>query len=77
MRSAFLPSLASCAAIALAADASPNCSTRTSGCAGLDGGDGGERLVDELLGVLVGAGHLEVHDDRAAVLGGAAGSRSR
>ena len=35
----------------------------------LRGGDGGQRLVDELLGVLVGAGDREVHDDRAAVLG--------
>ena len=35
----------------------------------LHGGDRGERLVDELLGVLVAARHREVHDDRAAVLG--------
>jgi hypothetical protein len=34
----------------------------------LGGGDGGERLVDERLDVLLGAGHREVHDDRAAVL---------
>ena len=40
------------------------------GMGGLGGGHGGERLLDELLGLLVGAGHLEVHDDRAAVLGG-------
>ena len=39
------------------------------GVGGLDGGDGGERLVDELLDVLVRAGQREVHDDRAAVLG--------
>jgi hypothetical protein len=36
---------------------------------GLDGGHGGERLVDEPLDVLVCAGHREVHDARAAVLG--------
>ncbi len=52
---AFLPSLASWAAIALVAEASPNCSTRTSGWAALDRGHGGERPLDELLGVLVGA----------------------
>ena len=34
----------------------------------LDGGHCGERLVDELLDVLVRAGDLEVHDDGAAVL---------
>ena len=34
---------------------SPNCSTRTPRVRGLDGGHGGERLVDELLGLLVGA----------------------
>ena len=39
------------------------------GVSGLDGGHGGERLLDELLDVLVRAGHREVHDDRAAVLG--------
>ena len=39
------------------------------GMGGLDGGDGGERLLDELLDVLVGPAHLEGHDDRAAVLG--------
>jgi hypothetical protein len=36
---------------------------------GLDRGHGGQRLLDELLGVLVGAGHREVHHDGAAVLG--------
>ena len=56
MRSDFLPSFASWAAISLAAETSPNCSTRTSGVRGLDGGHGGERLVDELLGLLVRAG---------------------
>jgi hypothetical protein len=35
----------------------------------LDGGDGGERLLDELLGVLVRARHREVHDHRPTVLG--------
>ena len=35
----------------------------------LRGGDRGERLLDELLGVLGGARDREVHDDRAAVLG--------
>ena len=69
MSSDFLPSFASCAAISLVAEASPNCSTRTPGWARLDGGHGGERLLDELLDLLVRAGQLEVHDDRAAVLG--------
>jgi hypothetical protein len=32
-------------------------------------GDGGERLVDELLDLLVGAAHREVHRDGPAVLG--------
>ena len=35
----------------------------------LGGGHGGERLLDELLDVLVGARHREVHHDGAAVLG--------
>ena len=39
------------------------------GVGGLDRGHGGERLLDELLGLLVRAGQLEVDDDRAAVLG--------
>ena len=55
-----LPSLASWAAISLVAEASPNCSTRTPGWAALDGGDGGERLRDELGGLRVGARELEV-----------------
>ncbi len=36
---------------------------------GAGGGHGGERPLDELLDLLVRAGHLEVDDDRAAVLG--------
>ena len=40
---------------------------------GLDGGDGGERLVDELLRLRVGAGQLEAHEHRATVLGGQRG----
>ena len=40
------------------------------GMGGLDGGHGGERPADELLGLLIRAGELEVDDDRAAVLGG-------
>ena len=40
------------------------------GMSGLGGGHGGERLLDELLGLLVAAAQLEAHEDRAAVLGG-------
>ena len=38
------------------------------GMGGLSGGHGGERLLDELLGLLVAAAQLEAHEDRAAVL---------
>ena len=55
MNSDLLPSLASWAAISLVAEASPNCSTRTPGVGLLHRRDGGERLVDELLDLLVGA----------------------
>jgi hypothetical protein len=34
---------------------------------GLSGGHGGERLLDELLGLLVGPAHREAHQQRAAV----------
>jgi hypothetical protein len=46
------------------------------GVGGLHGGHGGERLLDELLDVLVRARHREVHDDRAAVPGDRVGARS-
>ena len=70
----FWPSLASWATISFVAETLPNSSTRTLAVGGLGGGDGGERLVDELLDVLVRAGHREVDDDRAAVLGDGVGA---
>ena len=70
MPSAFLPSCVSRAAISLAAEALAELLDAHAGMGGLGGGDGGERLGDARLGLLVGAGQLEVDDDRAAVLGG-------
>ena len=40
---------------------------------GLSGGHGGERLLHELLELLLVAAHREAHEDRAAVLGGERG----
>ena len=52
---AFLPSLASCAAISLVGRGVAELLDAHAGMGGLGGGDGGERLVDELLDLLVGA----------------------
>ena len=69
MKCAFWPSLASCAAISFGGRGVAELLDAHTGVRLLGGGDGGQRLVDELLDLLVGAGHREVHDDGATVLG--------
>jgi hypothetical protein len=54
--------------ISFVAETSPNCSMRTPEWRLLRRGHGGQRLLDELLDLLVGARHLERDGDGAAVL---------
>jgi hypothetical protein len=73
-RSALAKSLDSLSSRALPADAPPNCSTRTPGCAARDGGDGLEHRRDPGRGVVGRAADRELDLRRAAVgraLGGA------
>src|SRR3954449_1519624 len=71
MPSAFLPSCVSRAAISLAADASPNSSTRTPGWAAWAAATAASGPATRVLACSsVPASLNEVDDDRAAVLGG-------
>ena len=69
MASDFLPSRVSCAAISLAAEASPNCSTRTSGWAVWTAATAASGLSTSFSTCSSVPASLKLHDDRAAVLG--------
>ena len=69
MNSDFLPSFASWAATSFMAETSPNCSTRTPGWAAWMAATAASGFSTSFSTCSSDAGHLEVHDDRAAVLG--------